>query len=458
MEDFKIQVGMRYTAKSSSQSLSCDMTVTKNPVANSVECICNICGAVETYKVSMLKNQEVKACKKCKGNTEIGKIVNNAIKIEDYTIHNGIFKFIVSCVDCNRKFYFTKEQVMNKNCICPKCKNGKVDEKQKVALKESKDAPKADREVKKLMPRSQAKALKEQGKIMGAFIDAEGTNDTFVLTIDNCRGSFLLKPTTGRTSKTGKCTIPQKLATCLKCGASYKKTDAELDRMNYQCKECESRTKDGRNIFKNINWVGYIKHNLEVISTVINSEGGVTCEVKCLTCEKLAKTDKEKTIYRIPLVSLLSEDSEFICPACSDVHLRVLCPECGIPHIKTTTYRLYCNKEQNISYMCDKTNTLVSREKLLMYHDTLTTLDRLNSKFTSNYNLDCKVDGRDGFATVLKFKESYTGTDGQEYFSCMCTEHHKLLVLNSDEIRTYKHEYCADTRMMPYNPKIKPKY
>ena len=461
MADFKLVVGDRYTNGMTPQYTTCDMTITKNPVANSVECKCNICGKVDTYKVSMLKNREVVICKSCKGNIELDKVYNGHLKAVGYAVYNKVIVFVVECINCNKKFFFTKEKLLDKKTCCVKCGT-----KNNIAT-DIEAKPEVKKEVKRIMPRSVARLRKEQeenekklkeSKISGAIMRAESAPDPLAYkSAYDMKGSFLIRKTANRVSATGARSTEQFTATCMKCGASFKKTKAELNRMNYCCTECESRTRDGRNIFKNINWVGFVKNNLEVVSTVVNSEGGVTCKLKCLTCAKHVDDIKHAMIDNIPLVTLLDEKSEFICPFCADTILKVLCPLCGEAHIKTTTHKMYCNRDTNIGYKCTKIDKVVSREQILIYHETLASLDNLTSKYTNNYTLDCRIEGRGGFATILKFKEGYTGTDGNMYHTCMCAEHHKLLVLNDEEIRTYRHEYCADTRMMPYNPKIKPK-
>ena len=125
MGDIKITIGYRYLAGGAAANPTCRLIVTKNPVANSVECKCEVCGEVDTYKVSMLKKQEVIACKKCKGNIDIGKVYNEHLVIAGYTIRDKKFMFMVKCNTCGKTFIITKEQLEERKFKCIVCSGNK---------------------------------------------------------------------------------------------------------------------------------------------------------------------------------------------------------------------------------------------------------------------------------------------------------------------------------------------
>lgn len=411
------------------------LTVIDEPTKNSIKCRCNICGAEDTYKVSDLKEGKVLACKTCKQGINIGDIFDT-LTVKGFLVYDGKLRASVHCSVCDKDLAHEIGLIKSKGYKCPICAKSKSAVAKKTAASvvikatdKSKNAPK---------------------NIIGSVV---GFNEEPQMKMidPGFRGDFIFNGTVSKPSKTGDKVYKLLRGQCVRCGATTTESENYFINHEYKCQKCNKINSDRRNIIENTNWVGYVRHNVEIVRTRRNSNGIIEADTKCLACGDEAT---------MPVVTIFS-DPDFVCKKCGDTNVTFQCPLCGKNHIKSTLRNMYKARLEDGN---DKTrltgatcgNRIISYSEVLLQHETLTGLDRVRKKY-KGYTLDERLQGHDEVPTIFKFKEGYIGTDGERYHTCMCEVHNKLMVLTDEEIRSYRHEYCADTRMMPYNPNTKPK-
>jgi hypothetical protein len=229
--------------------------------------------------------------------------------------------------------------------------------------------------------------------------------------------------------------------TCLKCCNNEVFTGEQLlnDR-DINCSQCKHIGKRGNKIITNLDWVGYTK-NCRRITRTFMVDGVKHCETKCLLCG-----EKERVELALFLIS-----KTILCNKCSDVEILLRCPDCGKSHIKTTMRKLI--KQTPVKYKCDEKKSFVDKEDLIIEHEFEVERQYIKSKYKGKYNYENRVVGRNGLANLIIFDSTYQGLDGKRYKNCMCIEHNKFLALSNEELNNYCHEYCMDSRVIPYNEK-----
>ena len=371
------------------------------------------------------------ACKNCKQGVNIGDKLGG-LEVKGFTVHDNKLKALMHCSSCDRKLVHDIKLITTKGYSCPVCK--KLSATQSSTVKTSVE--------------TSVKTKPTPKNLLGNIVAFEGTPE-ITISKYGMKGDFIFTGTVLRPSRTGRSVSEYIRGQCTHCGGTTTESENYFKKHEYKCQKCNKINSDKRNIIENTNWVGYVRHNIEILKTKKDSNGVLMADTKCLAC------GHEMTI---PVVTIFSEPA-LTCIKCGDTPIVVECPICNKNHIKTTLRRLYSarineDKASKIGTMCG--NTIVEYSEILLQHETAMGLERVRKKY-KGYTLDERIPGHDETPVIFKFKEGYIGTDGERYSTCMCEVHNKLMVLTDDEIRTYKHEYCADTRMMPYNPNIKPK-
>lgn len=226
-------------------------------------------------------------------------------------------------------------------------------------------------------------------------------------------------------------------AQCIECGniidRDYDKFDAFVNDVISGCRACETLKKRTKNYINNNNWVNYIK-NCRKINEVIDRDGTKIAVTECLICGD---------IKEIPLtVFILAE--KLVCQNCINSKVIVRCPVCkGFHDLGLTIQDLY-NSTRDI--VCANTKKSMSIYSIRMSHEKQCKLDYLISNFP-DFGDYIEIPGT---GLIKSTDKSYVGTDGVEYHTCYCEDHNKLLTLTDDEIRSYEHQFCADTRMYGY--------
>lgn len=413
------------------------LLIVEDPVKNSVKCKCLYCGDVDTYKVSMLTNSEVHVCKNCQGNLKIGKIYGETIKLNEFVVIQGKVGAKLRCEKCDKMFIHDVNIVKSKDYHCPIC----ISNKQVQSVKEDINVSK----IKSKQPKLEEKKKKEKEDVLVGNIISAQIDEVRDFSSYKKKGDFIEVGKYSRRSKTGMSVQPMVKAQCVKCGQITQFKESQFNE-NSKCEKCDKLKDSNKNILNNINWIGYIKNNMEVIGVIKDTDGVLKAKIKCLICES-------ESI--IPLVSFIYE-KEIVCNNCADAKLNMICPLCKKPHINITPRNLYKIREETTYLACNNKKDKVALTEVAMQHEMQVKLDSIRKRY-KGYTLEQRFEGRGEIATILKFKEGYIGTNGEEYNTCMCLEHNKMMVLNDNEIMQYKHEYCADTRMIPYNPKKRPK-
>jgi hypothetical protein len=465
------------------------LLIVEEPVKNSIKCTCDICGAVDTYKLSDLRELKVDGCKTCKQGLKVGDKKGD-MEILEFLLRDGKVHAKLRCTECNTLYVHSIKDVKSSDCKCVACERRAVERriyevkpnsiingmevlervnynnkphfkvrctkcgKQFLHSVQATLAPdygcpvcnkntakKADQQDIKGKEKTKKEATKKNllGNI--ASFDKEPVLD---LTKFRIAGDFIFTGTATRTSLTGVSVSTLVKGQCTHCGSITMDTEGNFSKNNYKCKKCSKISSDKRNIIENTNWVGYVRHNIEVTKVKKNSDGVLMADTKCLAC------GHEMTI---PVTTIMSEP-ELTCIKCGDTPILVECPLCHKNHIKTTLRKIYEKRDYTAGILCGKDTVLYS--EIALQHETATRLENIRKRY-KGYTLEERIPGHDETPVIFKFQEHYTGTDNNIYHTCMCEVHNKLMVLTDDEIRVYKHEYCADTRMMPYNPNKKPK-
>lgn len=430
------------------------------PVKNSIECKCLICGETNSYKISDLKNNNILACKSCKAGLKIGDTINT-LEITGYTTVNGKFSCRCTCKNCGKEFALQPAVLKQKGFKCRVCnKTTQPSISQNISNELSKPFELGSSPM--IRPRAIARPAIKPVEVKQEPVEEPKSSKKLPKNIVGNLNSFESKPkalmrygTIGdfifvdkeqRATKTGMRVNELLKGQCINCGCSTLKSEKDFKKDEYKCKKCEKIKGDKRNIIRNGNWVGYTKHNIEVVRTTVDSNGTVIADTKCLAC------GYEMTL---PIVALLTEP-DITCLNCGDTKIKMECPLCHKPHITTTLRNLY-KVSSSVRYApCPNKNEEVPYSEIVLEHESKTRLENIRKKY-KGYTLAERIPAHEQVPELFKFQEGYIGTDGEKYSTCMCSVHNKLMVLRDDEILTYNHEFCADPRMLPYNPKIKPK-
>jgi hypothetical protein len=461
------------------------LIVIDEPVKNSIKCRCEICGAVDNYKVSDLKESKVDGCKTCKQGLKVGDIKGD-LEITEFLLRDRKVHAKLKCTKCNTYYIHNINDVKSNNFVCSTCLKNMTSKEfyekhkmiyngmeiidnatlngvdcyklqctkcgksfiHKVTDVESSNyggCPICNKKVNKQDTKVKEKIKKESTKknLLGniASFDKEPMLD---LSRFRIAGDFIFTGTAMRASLTGASVRELLKGQCTHCGSTTVDTESYFSKHEFKCQKCNKINSDKRNIIENTNWVGYVRHNIEVVKVKKNSEGVLMADTKCLAC------GHEMTI---PVITIMSEP-ELTCIKCGDTPIVVECPICHKNHIKTTLRKIYEKRDHVVGVLCGKDT--VPYSEIALQHETATRLENIRKRY-KGYTLEERLPGHDDTPVIFKFRENYTGTDGNIYHTCMCEVHNKLMVLTDDEMRNYKHEYCADTRMMPYNPNKKPK-
>lgn len=416
------------------------LTAIEEPVKNSIKCRCNICGAIQGYKVSDLKEGNIAACKKCKQGIEIGDKIDSLV-VTGYYVYNKAFKIKCTCNKCNKQYMYDADVLKSKRFKCVNCNNISMPANKiggapyvKTALTRPLIKVGSNQENSKPVP------IKKKGNVVGSIanFDTEPTMSEKFKTF----GDFIFVSKKSKRSKTGQSIQELLVGQCVHCGCNTIDTEKNFKKYEYKCKKCDKISVDRINVVENTNWVGYVRHNLEIVKTRKDSNGVLMADTKCLACGNTAT---------MPVISVVTEE-ELTCIKCGDTPIMVECPLCKKPHIRTKFRSLYAIDESggNRYFPCGKDKVPVS--EVVLQHETLARLDNIRKRY-KGYELRERIPGHDGTPDIYKFTDNYTGTDNEVYHTCMCSTHNKLMVLTDDEIRNYKHQFCADTRMMPYKSK-----
>lgn len=421
--DKKIYMGSSYDIEAA------HLVIIEEPFKNSIKCRCRICGAVDNYKLSDLKSSLVTACKTCRQGLSIGDTFDT-MEVKKFTVNNNKFKVYMHCTKCNKIFIHSISQIKSKGYCCPIC--GNQGESSNTKIEKPKKNIREDKNIKE----------KNKKNILGNIASFENKPE-LDLTKFKRVGDFIFTGKTMSRSKTGSSLTDKIKGQCIHCGGTTTDTEKNFEKSEYKCKKCNIINSDKRNIIYNTNWVGYVRHNIEIVKTKKNSDGILMADTRCLAC------GHEMTI---PVVTVVNEP-ELTCLKCGDTPVKMICPICRKPHIPTTMRKMYEQREDKMGFICKETNETVYASEIIAQHEILNRFDNIRKKYKGKgFNLLERISGHDNTPDIYKFEENYIGTDGLTYHTCMCGTHNKMMVLTDDEIRNYRHEYCADTRMMPYKP------
>lgn len=455
MADNKTYEGQTYTNGSAVKLIAIG-----EPIKNSIECKCLICGEINSYKISDLKNNNILACKSCRAGLKIGDIIDT-LEITGYTTINGKFSCRCACKKCGKEFALQPAVLKQKGFKCRVC-NKEVQANTSTNTSAEPNKPFGLGTTPMIRPRVLAKAVARPAETKPKPVEEPkspkkapknivGNLNSFerhprISQRYGTIGDFIFVEKEQRATKTGMRVNELLKGQCIHCGCSTLKSEKDFEKDEYKCKKCNKIKEDKRNIIRNGNWVGYIKHNIEVVRTTVDSNGTVIADTKCLACGYEMS---------LPIVALLTEP-DITCLNCGDTKIKMECPLCHKPHITTTLRNLYRVSESARYAPCPNRNEEVPYSEIVLEHESKTRLENIRKKY-KGYTLAERIPAHEDVPELFKFQEGYTGTDGERYNTCMCSVHNKLMVLRDDEILAYKHEFCADPRMLPYNPKIKPK-
>jgi len=388
-----------------------------------ITCICGKCNRESTYLKKAFINETISACKICskQANKKIDKLklepgdkINNVTIDKIDTVGNSI-RLQFTCNICKKqhKVYKDSADKISKSEIRCNCEDFKKGKKQ-IGLIEGYHT---DNEPK-LMRKKAAVALKPdnifQREIPGfRYIGSSVQGVKSVSFSYQCLDCLSI------------INIPEGRVTAGNCDIT--------------CKRCKELKDNNSITLTKMDWVGYI-NNCRRVQRVYTSDSNIKmCEVQCIIC---GSTEK------MPLATFIS-DQTLICKECSTNILKLRCPICGEAHIKTSIKALY--NTNNSGYTCTTTGKKIDKEDLISDHEFEIEKQYIKSKYSGKYNFARRIKGRNGIANMIVFDSGYTGTNGEFYNNCMCIEHNKFMSLSDSELQKYMHEYCMETRMMPYN-------
>ena len=194
------------------------------------------------------------------------------------------------------------------------------------------------------------------------------------------------------------------------------------------------------NYINNNNWNGYIK-NCRIVEKVFEEDGIKKANIKCLLCGDTVT---------VPLTVFLYSDY-CICEKCRDTKIIMRCPSCKQIHDNGLTLgQLYNdNSDSKIEsrITCPVTNKKTAISVYRHYQEEQSRLDFLLTNYLELDDIE-KVPGDSGL--IRSNSKYYEGTDGEKYYTCYCEKHNKFMTLKEDEMASYEHLYCADTRMFGY--------
>lgn len=466
---------------------------------NDVECQCLLCGGTDTYKKSDLTSGKLLICKKCKGKVELNKDIPNsdliAVAYKRLLGTQVVEGSNISGDDIDFFNYGCGDPRPKVVCQCKKNKQHRVDyylyqvnaaidagisipcsqcEEEKKQLKIQKEQAKIEKNndkasIKHYGANPFTKESKRTGaltletdaniqdkparsnKLANGFMIGDLINNWIVSNIENESRETSISERTGNVRTTIDTNI---YLTCIKCGYTIKINANKATREDIslrKCKSClyNSNKANDINIFNNVDYVGTVKNDLIVDSVHTDKNGVKYVKAHCMICAKHFK-DKKKQIFKIPLYEW-EFTSTFRCPNCCNEKINVICPSCGKPHFKITRNNLY-NESANRSTFgrCPFDNKNISLAELALYHRELRNIQSCKDIYDDNFETD-RTRESSKHVKLLMFKDKYTGTDNQEYFSCLCIKHHKLLSLTNNEIIEYNHEYCSNPLMTAYS-------
>ena len=391
-------------------------TEAKKTFTNSITCECAICGGVDNYTRSQIKDGKVLICKKCnKEDYKIGKPTfdGSLIKVDTFIYSpDGAIGVRLVCSRCSRTSVVHYDRV--KNTYCTFCGANKqfVDERKKIVeaakkadiiknepvvkssravaepvkpisrpVKTVEVQPKTENKVEntaenKVKPKNRAKMY------LGGLVSTDEEVKSTLNSEDRAGESFLIIGKYRTKTKKDGSPLTNEIAyaelQCVKCGYvkrlniksyKYSKSLSNLDDENLKC-PCsyedavgyrEYQTKFAKlssaNRFREPNkWKGYVKNNLRVTKVINGKIPRV--ELECIMCGNKYPKD-------IPLVSLeLSEN--LMCLNCSQTKFKVdclikrtadrtsACDKCDYK-MTVTPFDLYCNSDRgNIFKICSK--------------------------------------------------------------------------------------------------------
>lgn len=97
-------------------------------------CRCNKCNTIDKYNKYALKNGSIKNCRQCKKikGIEIGTVNKKGLQIKGYRENNNTLEVLVTCLNCAKEFYITKDQFKS-DINCKYC-SGKILKKASLLL------------------------------------------------------------------------------------------------------------------------------------------------------------------------------------------------------------------------------------------------------------------------------------------------------------------------------------
>lgn len=433
---------------------------------DSVNAMCSRCRQEDVYRASMLRNGQTRTCKRCEEiyKHNIGDIVgsykiyqrlasvdqkysmltNKVLPLKDIRFYFG-----VECLDCGKKFRIAVDKI-NSKCSC------KINsEENKFDMHGIKiEVPEIDRTGKKIVKKG---FLQNSTNNSGINQPENGYNDfKGLVNPKSIKDSYKIATFPAlkligenwininefkSSSVTGAILTDKIRVQCVKCGFTKEVSRSSLKSLG-KCDNCDRIAKDtNRMILTNIDWVGKIKNNLKIVSVFEESNGIKYCTAECLMCHSL---------HKFALIVFLTQ-SNIVCSNCAKEVHEVICPACRKMHIKVSPFDMFVGKDKEaIEFICNETGRNVPVEEVAMYQNALLEQDEYCKEYSGKLTLDKDINMVEPFASMLKFKEHYIGTDGEKYHTYMCKKHHKMISLRDDEAIQYQHEYCTDIRMMAY--------
>lgn len=440
---------------------------------DSVKALCTRCRQEDVYRASMLRNGNTKCCKKCeeiykyKVEDTVGtfKIINRTVSIPHKYYALGIralpinelsFGYKVQCTECGFKNNISAKNI-NKKCACQIKKEDTHFDMHGVSIQ----AQDFDRTGKKIIRRAYTKNLIDNSGIkqedsgydeFKGLINPKSVKEVYErATFPNLNlvgENWIIVTEFKVPSVTGSVLTEKVKIQCIKCGAVKEVSKSALNKLG-TCDNCTKVEKDNnRMLLTNIDWIGKIKNNLKIIHVFEESNGVKYCNAECLLCH---------SIHKYALIVFLTQ-SRIVCSKCAKEQHEAICPACRKMHIRVSPFEMFVGKDKEaINFICEETGRDVPVEEVAMYQNALLEQDEYCKEYSGKLTLERDINMIEPFASMLKFKEHYIGTDGEKYNTYMCKKHHKMISLREDEAVQYQHEYCTDKRMMAIINKKKSK-
>ena len=247
---------------------------------------------------------------------------------------------------------------------------------------------------------------------------------------------------------------------CTKCYTIKAVTQTSWDSNKVtECNDCKTigkRAEVKQGYIRSNNWKGFIKNNLEVVSDLHKNSNGVdTVDVVCTTCGYGQDVNNK---FTLPLMTLI-ESPSIMCQRCCNAKIKLICPKCNKIHITTSAKAMYDRQYKDIENTqigCPETNSYVRLPEAIWQHNTILKMNAIKNQFKKNFEfmgVETTLSGDE----LIRLNSSYVGRDGETYTTYYCHKHGKYVVLKENEVGTYSHDYCMDTRMKEYNKNSKVK-